>query len=117
MNAIGARFFLSVTTCVAVAVTACSVVHSAADTGVDPEIQTSDVDRFYAVYNAAGGHPTAEQLQRDYIDPGSDGLHQFAKVRNISGTTIAETLAKHPEIYSSAKRCMVVLPRVRQRLA
>jgi len=82
----------------------------------EPVIQTEDVDRFYKVYDAAAGHPTADQLQHDYIDPGSDGLHHFAQVRNISGTTIAKTLAEHPEIYSDARRCMVVLPRVRQRL-
>jgi len=81
-----------------------------------PTIHIEDVDRFYKVYDAAGGHPTADQLQHDYIDPGSDGLHQFAKVRNISGTRIAEALARHPELYSNARRCMVVLPRVRQRL-
>ena len=69
------------------------------------------MERFYKIYDAAGGHPTAEQLQHDYIDPGSDGLHHFAKVRNISGTTIAATLAKQPSIYSDAKRCMAVLPR------
>jgi len=81
-----------------------------------PVILTEDVDRFYKIYDAAGGHPTAKQLQRDYIDSGADGLHQFAKMRNITGNRIAETLTKHPEIYSDAKRCMVVLPRVRQRL-
>jgi hypothetical protein len=81
-----------------------------------PIIHIEDVERFYNVYDAADGHPTAHQLQHDYIDPGSDGLHQFAKLRNISGTTIAEALAKHPEMYSGAKRCMAVLPRVRSRL-
>jgi hypothetical protein len=55
-------------------------------------------------------------LQRDYTDSGSDGLHRFAQLRNISGKAIADTLAKHPETYSDAKRCMAVLPRVRQRL-
>lgn len=30
-----------------------------------PDIVTRDVDRFYAIYDAAGGTPTAEQLQRD----------------------------------------------------
>jgi len=81
-----------------------------------PVIHIEDVERFYKVYDAAGGHPTADQLQHDYIDPGSNGLQQFAKLRNISGTTIAEALAKHPEIYSGAKRCMIVLPNVRRRL-
>lgn len=81
-----------------------------------PVIHIEDVDRFYKVYDAAGGHPSADQLQHDYLDPGSDGLHHLAKARNVSGTTIANTLAEHPEIYSDAKRCMVVLPRVRERV-
>jgi len=82
----------------------------------EPVILIEDVDRFYKVYDSAGGYPTAEQLQRDYIDCGSDGLHQFAKMRNITGNRIAETLTKRPEIYSDGKRCMAVLPRVRERL-
>jgi hypothetical protein len=81
-----------------------------------PVIQINDVERFYKVYDAAGGHPTADQLQHDYIDPGSEGLHHLAKVRNVSGTAIAKTLTEHPEIYSDAKRCMAVLPQVRVRL-
>jgi Predicted Zn-dependent protease (DUF2268) len=101
--------------CVAISEAAPSAVATAPNP-VGPTIHIEDVDRFYEVYDAAGGNPTADQLQHDYIDPGSDGLHQFAKVRNISGTRIADTLAKHPAIYSGAKRCMVVLPRVRQRL-
>jgi hypothetical protein len=89
---------------------------ASAPTVAAPVIQIEDVERFYKVYDAASGHPTADQLQHDYIDPGSDGLHHFAQVRNISGITIAKTLAEHPEIYSEARRCMVVLFHVRQRL-
>ena len=81
-----------------------------------PVIQIEDVARFYRLYDAAGGHPTADQLQRDYLDPGSDGLHRFARMRNITGARIADSLAKNPEIYANAKSCMVVLPSVRQRL-
>jgi Predicted Zn-dependent protease (DUF2268) len=88
----------------------------ALDPAAGPIINIEDVDRFYKVYDAADGHPTAEQLQHDYLDPGSDGLHEFAKLRKISGTTIAEALARHPEIYSSGKGCLAVLPRARQRL-
>jgi hypothetical protein len=81
-----------------------------------PEIHTEDVDRFYKVYEAAGGHPTAEQLQRDYIDLGSEGLHELAKLRNVTGARIAATVEKSPEIYTRARRCMAVLPRVRPRV-
>jgi len=81
-----------------------------------PAIHIEDVQRFYQVYDAAGGHPSAEQLQRDYIDPGSIGLHQLAQLRKVSGVTIAAALASHPEIYTNAKRCLVVLPQVRERV-
>jgi hypothetical protein len=81
-----------------------------------PEIHTEDVTRFYRIYDAADGHPTAEQLQRDYLDAGSEGLHQLAKLRNVTGVRIAETLAKSPQLYVEARRCMAVLPGVRQRV-
>jgi hypothetical protein len=83
---------------------------------VEPVIHTDDVDRFYRLYAAANGLPSAEQLQHDYLDAGTDGLHQLARLRNVTGTSIAANLAKRPEIYADAKRCTAVLPRVRERL-
>jgi hypothetical protein len=81
-----------------------------------PSIHIEDVSRFFAIYDAAAGQPSAEQLQRDYLDRGSEGLGHFAKMRRITGARIADTLAKEPQIYSQAKRCMDVLPRVRERV-
>lgn len=81
-----------------------------------PEILVEDVERFYRIYDAANGRPTAEQLQRDYIDAGSEGLHTLARLRNVTGARIAETLARNPKIYSNAKRCLAVLPRVKERV-
>ena len=81
-----------------------------------PAIHIEDVAAFYKLYDATNGHPTADQLQHDYLDPGSDGLHNLAKVRNVTGTRIADNIAKHPEIYSNARQCMAALPRVRQRV-
>jgi hypothetical protein len=79
-------------------------------------VQTGDVDLFYRVYDKADGHPTAEQLQHEYLDQGSEGLHLFARLRNISGQRIADTLAKNPSLYADAKRCLAVLPQARERL-
>jgi Predicted Zn-dependent protease (DUF2268) len=87
-----------------------------APTVAEPVIDIEDVNRFYRVYETAAGHPSAAQLQHDYIDPGSEGLHRLAKLRNVSGATIADALAKRPEIYSGAKRCLLALPRVRERV-
>jgi hypothetical protein len=81
-----------------------------------PVIQIEDVTLFYKIYDAAGEHPTADQLQHDYIDAGSDGLHHLAEARRVTGEAIAKNLTAHPEMYSDAKRCMAVLPRVRERL-
>lgn len=85
-------------------------------TASGPDIQIEDVTRFYKIYDASGGHPIADQLQHDYLDPGSDGLHHLAEARRVSGTAIAKNLAEHPGMYSDAKRCMAVLPHVRERL-
>jgi len=81
-----------------------------------PTIEIGDVYRFYRIYDAAGGHPTAEQLQHDYLDVGSAGLRHLAEARNVTGARIAEAIGKRPEIYTGARRCMAVLPRVRVRL-
>jgi predicted Zn-dependent protease DUF2268 len=96
---------------------ACGVAASPVDKAAGPVIETGDVDRFYKVYDAAGGRPTAEALQHDYIDLGSDGLHELARMRKVTGQSIAEAIAKRPEIYSKARNCADTLPRVRERLA
>lgn len=82
-----------------------------------PVIYTEDVTRFYRVYDDAHGHPTARQLQREYIDPGSPGLHHLAGIRNVTGVTIAKAMVAHPQIFAEARRCTAVLPRVRVRVA
>ena len=81
-----------------------------------PLILTEDVTRFYQVYEAAGGHPSAEQLDRDYLALGSQGLHEFAKLRNVTGARIADTMAKDPALYANARRCLGILPKVKLRL-
>src|SRR3546814_4617029 len=48
-------------------------------------VHTEDVDLFYRIYDAAGGHPTAEQLQHDYLDQGSDGLQVLVRERDVTG--------------------------------
>ncbi|HEV2284778.1 MAG TPA: DUF2268 domain-containing putative Zn-dependent protease [Steroidobacteraceae bacterium] len=81
-----------------------------------PAIEIGDVYRFYRIYDAAGGHPTAVQLQRDYLDQGSPGLEHLAAARNVTAARMAEAIEKRPELYSGARRCLPVLPRVRDRL-
>lgn len=80
------------------------------------EIQTEDVERFYTIYEAAGGLPTAEQIQRDYLDQGTAGLRHLTRVRNVNAATIARAIATQPELYMNARSCLAALPRIRARL-
>ncbi len=95
---------------------ACTLLSSTTHGAPSVDIHIEDVERFYRIYDAASGRPTAEQLQRDYIDRGSEGLHTLAKLRNVTGARIAETLATNPQIYSNARRCTAILPAVKQRV-
>lgn len=81
------------------------------------QVVIDDVARFYRIYDAADGRPDAERLQRDYLDAGSEGLRHFAQRRRVTGVRIADTLAKRPQLYVEARRCMEVLPRAQARLA
>lgn len=82
----------------------------------EPEIRTDDVDRFYRVYAAANGRPTAEVLQRDYLAHASPGLIQLAKMRNITAERMAKAIETRPQIYEDARRCAAHLPRAEARL-
>lgn len=80
------------------------------------QIETGDVTRFFEVYDAAGGHPTGAQLQERYLDPGTEGLHHLARVRNVTGERIAQAIEADPALFANARSCLDVLPRVRERL-
>jgi hypothetical protein len=82
----------------------------------EPQILTDDVTRFYRLYDAANGHPSAEQLDRDYLAPGTEGLRHFANERRVTGAAIADNIASHPEAYTGARRCLAGQPAVKRRL-
>lgn len=82
-----------------------------------PEILIEDVTRFYELYAATGGKPTAEQLERDYMAKATPSLVEFAKLRRVTAQSIAGRIAKDPAIYEKARACMQVLPSVKARLA
>lgn len=88
---------------------------SAEEADLRPLIMTEDVDRFYAIYDAADGRPSAEALQV-YIDQGSDGLRTLANRRNVTGERIADAIADRPKIYEAAQDCAAALPSAVDRL-
>ena len=91
-----------------------ALLPAASDAG--PEIRTADVDRFYAMYDTAGGTPDQARIQRDYLDHASDGFVAFIKMRRITADRIAATLAAQPDLYVQARGCAAHLPAIRARL-
>lgn len=72
-------------------------------------IDTADADRFAALFDRTNGMPTAEQLQREYIDPGSYGVEIFKPHRIVDGRRLARAIEENPEIYRRAlQTCLPV---------
>lgn len=75
------------------------------------EIQLDDLERFVALFERTGGAPTAEQLQSEYLDPGSYGVEVFTPNRIVSAERLAAAIATDPQAYRKAiDEC---LPQVR----
>lgn len=84
--------------------------------GRGPDIRIEDVTRFYALYDAHGGKPGAARIERDYLAQGSESLGEFARLRRVTGQSIADRLRSDPALYANAKQCLDRLPAVKRRL-
>lgn len=72
-------------------------------------VETSDAERFAALYARTGGSPSAEQIQRDYLDRGSYGVHVFTPGRIGDAARLAKAVAADPAKYARAIRtCLPV---------
>jgi hypothetical protein len=111
------RFAMNETGRAAAAVIAGLLVIAAAHARPGPAIITSDVDRFYRLYDQAGGAPSGEVLQHDYIDAGTPGVREFVPYRILSGEKLAQEVRREPDVYRNARTCLAALPAVRKRLA
>ena len=100
---------------VAAALAGATLAHGA-DAPAAVVLRTDDVDRFYRLYDATHGHPTAAQLQSQYLDPGSDALHQFVVARIDNATKLADAIAKRPASYVQARACLPALADTKSRL-
>lgn len=103
--------------CILAAVVVSPSTSSGAQTAHRPAIYTEDVARFYRVFDAAGGHPTADEIQLGYLDGGTEGLQRFVQARKTTAARIVQAIAEQPELYAGARRCVATLPLARSRLA
>lgn len=95
---------------VAAAMLWAGAVHAA---GVDPlmaDIDASDATRFAALMQG-GAVPTAEVLQREYLEGAGAGVKVFTPMRIVNAQHLAKVVAAHPESYRYAIReCLPRLP-------
>lgn len=80
------------------------------------EVRVDDVTRFFEVFDASGGRPRAETLQRDYLVAGSDALGEFTGIRIGSMERLAQDIVKRPELYERARSCAAAMPEIRSRV-
>ncbi len=75
-------------------------------------IHTEDAERFARLFTATEGKPTAEQIQKDYLDNASYGVTVFTPYRIVNATHLAAAIAADQESYAHAiQQC---LPRLRE---
>jgi hypothetical protein len=96
----------------------CAAAAHAGDASASPQVpvRTDDVDRFYRVYDAAHGTPTAEALQAGYFAPASIGLQQYVAARIGSAEKLRQAIARRPDAYADARRCEAPLAETKARL-
>ena len=75
---------------------------------------TADVERFYDLWDRTEGRPSAAQIQKEYIDPGSAGLQGFIPARIVSSEALAKHIAENPGLYEKARSCIDLLPDLRR---
>jgi hypothetical protein len=72
----------------------------------DPDaarLVTSDIPNFWRVFAKASSQNAADLFQREYIDSGTVGLHDFLKSRIQSGRSPAATVAARPRYYQAIR--------------
>ncbi|MEO7042060.1 MAG: DUF2268 domain-containing putative Zn-dependent protease, partial [Gemmatimonadaceae bacterium] len=70
-------------------------------------ISTADITRFWTAYDLAAKEPTIDARSgvylREYVEPGSRGLHDFYAKKIRSSKRLAEAVDKYPRFYASMR--------------
>lgn len=79
-------------------------------------IETSDVDRFFALYDDPTYASEPDALAARYLAGASPGLVEFMAMRRITSERVAKALREKPQIFANARGCAAKLGNVRARL-
>lgn len=80
-------------------------------------IVTSDVDRFFALYDDPALAADPDALAARYLATPSPGLVEFMALRRITPDRLAAALRAKPAVYRDARGCAAKLDKVRDRPA
>src|ERR1700731_1153695 len=70
----------------------------------DAQIVTSDIDHFWKAYDASQPGGREDAFQKLYLDAGSPGLEDFAKLRIQSAKALAAAVdQRYPKFYASVR--------------
>lgn len=79
-------------------------------------IVTSDVDRFFALYDDPAIAAQPDLLAARYLADASPGLREYMAMRRITPERVAAALRDKPDLYRDARGCAATLGPVRGRL-
>jgi len=80
------------------------------------QIVTSDVERFYTLYDDPALAADPDALAARYLADASPGLEEFMVMRRITPERVAKALRDKPDLYRDARGCAATLGNVRGRL-
>lgn len=86
---------------------------AAAATPVDPltvQIDQTDAERFATLFRETDGKPTADQIQKRYLDGAGDGVRIFTPYRIENAVNLAAAIAAQPDNYRYAiETCLPIV--------
>ena len=80
------------------------------------DITTTDVDRFFRLYDDPALAAAPDQLAARYLATPSPGLSEFMAMRRITPEKLAAALRAKPQVFADARACAAKLPKLRARL-
>ncbi|MDP4537369.1 DUF5700 domain-containing putative Zn-dependent protease [Alkalimonas collagenimarina] len=84
---------------VIVAASACS---AESESSASRALITSDAEVFAGLFRQYGEELSAEELQRYYLEPGSDGIRIFTPYRIIDADNLAKEVSQNRDLYQKA---------------
>src|SRR5688572_16978122 len=64
---------------------------------------TTDIERFWAAYDAGGANGTASAFQVGYLDRGSSGLRDFIRLRNLTAANLVNMVRTYPRYFADIR--------------